>query len=135
MSTLGEIRQAIASVIEDGTDGLYVYPYATVNLLEPAAIVFLPDLVEYRQDIGYVSGAPAKRYLIPVQIRVSYANPLPANDALDGWIDVVTAAILQDPSLDGAVETTDVIDVGTFGTVDVDTITYLACNVNLEVLT
>ncbi len=131
MSTLGDIRAALAGVIRAAVPSVNVYAYAVDTFVAPAVIVFRPDQVDYREAFDTTS----KRYVLPVQIRVQRIVPEAADDQLDELIDEVVAALLADPTLGERVDSCDVILTDSFGTVTADDgIEYLACNVNVEVL-
>lgn len=117
-----------------GVTGLRVYDYAADAASPPAAIVALPEEVEY--DV--VAGRGADRVLIPVTVLVGRVSDRAARDQLARYVsgegaESVKAAVEGgDPPLGGAAQTVRVamarIDVVTLGAVD-----YLGASFDVEV--
>jgi hypothetical protein len=131
MSTLADIRAALAAQIEAHVPDVNVYGFAADNQVVPCVVIFRPDSIDFRETFG----TTGKRYLLPVQLRVQRVSDSAADDAIDALIDAVTDAIFDDPTLGGVVDSADVVIVDQFGLVTADAgIEYLACNINVEVV-
>lgn len=131
MSTLSQIRTALADLLTAQLGDVYVYRYAPDTVQAPCVIVFLPELVDLRES----RTAGTRRYVLPLQLRVQRVNAETANDALDELLDQVIDGLLADVTLYGTVDSLDPYQADTFGLVEVDNgIEYLACNLHVEVL-
>lgn len=117
-----------------GVTGLRVYDYAADAASPPAAIVALPETVEY----DTVAGRAADRVVIPVTVLVGRVSDRAARSRLAEFVSgtgdssVKTAIEGGDPVLGGAAQTVRVaearIDVVTIGAVD-----YLGASFDVEV--
>lgn len=117
-----------------GVTGLRVYDYAADAANPPAAIVSLPETVEY--DV--VAGRGADRVVIPVTVLVGKVSDRAARDNLSQYVagtgaqSIKSAVEGTDPTLGGvchSVRVTDArVDVVTIQAVD-----YLGASFNVEV--
>lgn len=117
-----------------GVTGLRVYDYAADAASPPAAIVALPEMVEYDS----VAGRAADRVVIPVTVLVGKVSDRAARDQLAQYVSGTGAASVKtaieggDPPLGGAAHTVRVttarIDVVTIQAVD-----YLGASFEVEV--
>lgn len=118
-----------------GVTGLRVYDYAADAASPPAAIVALPDMVEY--DV--VAGRGADRVVIPVTVLVGRVSDRAARDQLAQYVSgagatsVKTAIEGSDPTMGGVAHTVRVmtarVDIVTIGGID-----YLGASFEVEVL-
>lgn len=117
-----------------GVTGLRVYDYAADAASPPAAIVALPDVVEY----DTVAGRAADRVVIPVTVLVGKVSDRAARDQLaqyvsgSGSASVKTAIESGDPPLGGAAHTVRVTDAR-IEVVTIQAIDYLGASFNVEV--
>jgi len=117
-----------------GVTGLRVYDYAADAASPPAAIVALPDVVEY--DIA--GARAADRVVIPVTVLVGKVSDRAARDQLAQYVSGTGASSVKTAieggtgDLGGAAHTVRVtdarIDVVTIGAID-----YLGASFNVEV--
>lgn len=117
-----------------GVTGLRVYDYAADAASPPAAIVALPEVVEY--DV--VAGRGSDRVVIPVTVLVGKVDSRSARDKLASFVSgsggqsIKAAVEGGDPPLGGAAQTVRVtearIDVVTIGAVE-----YLGASFDVEV--
>jgi len=118
-----------------GVTGLRVYDYPADAASPPAAIVALPDTVEY--DV--VAGRGADRVIIPVTILVGKVSERAARDRLAQYVSGTGAASVKEAiegngaTLNGAAQTVRVqtarVDVVTIGAVE-----YLGASFDVEVI-
>lgn len=117
-----------------GVTGLRVYDYAADAASPPAAIVALPEMVEY--DV--VGGRAADRVVIPVTVLVGRVSDRAARDQLalyvsgTGASSVKTAIESGDPPLGGAAHTVRVTDAR-IDVVTIQAVDYLGASFNVEV--
>lgn len=130
---LGAVMDAIGARLV-GVTGLRVYDYAADAASPPAAIVALPELVEY----DAVAARGADRVVIPVTVLVGRVSDRAARDQLAQYVSgtgatsVKTAIEGGTGDLGGVAHTVRVtearIDVVTIGQVD-----YLGASFDVEV--
>lgn len=116
-----------------GVTGLRVYDYAADAASPPAAIVALPDVVEYDE-----TGLRAlDRVVIPVTVLVGRVSDRAARDQLAKFVSgtgtsSIKTAIEVDPPLGGAAQTVRVIGART-EIVTIQAIEYLGASFDVEV--
>ena len=118
-----------------GVTGLRVYDYPADAASPPAAIVSLPETVEY--DV--VAGRGADRVIIPVTILVGKVSDRAARDRLAAYVSGTGSSSVKEAiegagaTLGGAAQTVRVqtanVNVVTIGAVD-----YLGASFDIEVI-
>lgn len=116
-----------------GVTGLRVYDYAADAANPPAAIVSLPETVEY--DV--VAGRSADRVVIPVTVLVGRVSDRAARDQLAQYVSgtgasSVKSAIEGVDGLGGVAHTVRVTDAS-INIVTIQAVDYLGASFNVEV--
>lgn len=116
-----------------GVTGLRVYDYAADAANPPAAIVSLPETVEY--DV--VAGRASDRVVIPVTVLVGRVSDRAARDQLAQYVSgtgasSVKSAIEGIDGLGGVAHTVRVTDA-TINIVTIQAVDYLGASFNVEV--
>lgn len=116
-----------------GVTGLRVYDYAADAANPPAAIVSLPETVEY--DV--VAGRAADRVVIPVTVLVGRVSDRAARDQLAQYVSgtgasSVKSAIEGVDGLGGVAHTVRVTDAS-INIVTIQAVDYLGASFNVEV--
>ena len=130
MSTLADIRNALAAQISASTTGVNVRNHMADNIAPPAVVIFRPEVVSFLESFTPTT----KAYSIPLKLVVQRVDPETADNTLDDLLDQVCDAIASDPTLSGVVDCVEARTADQFGTVDVGDVTYLACDLHVEVI-
>lgn len=125
MNALGDALTAI--------DDLNVYPFNTSSLVAPAAVVGLPEVVEYDQTMGRGSD----RARVPLWLVVCNVDDLTAVTAINSYLSAtgdnsIKAAVEADTTLGGAADTIRVVDA-TPETIVIGGVEYLAAMFTIDV--
>jgi len=117
-----------------GVTGLRVYDYATDAASPPAAIVSLPEVVEY----DAVMGRGADRVVIPVTVLVGKVSDRTARDQLAQYVSGTGSSSVKgaiegtDASLGGAAQTVRVTGAR-INVVTIQAVDYLGASFEVEV--
>lgn len=117
-----------------GVTGLRVYDYAADAAAPPAAIVALPEVVEY----DAVMGRGADRVVIPVTVLVGKVSDRSARDQLAQYVSGTGASSIKtaiegtDATLGGAAQTVRVTNAR-IEVVTIQAIDYLGASFDVEI--
>ena len=136
MATLTAIRNALGTAVQGADTSLEVYQRVTGQINSPAAMVGVPERIEF--DATMARGSD--RWYIPVRIYVQAADYESAQIALDSYLDSADAksvktALETDVTLGGVVSTLRVQEANEYGEYTFGNITYLGVQWIVEVYT
>lgn len=115
--------------------GLRCYETVPDQFSPPAAIVGMPTAIQF----DFVFGRAADRLTYPVRLLVAKATDRSAQERLEQYLDgsgslSVKTAIEADPSLGGAANVTRVLSAQGLGVYDMGGVSYLGCDLTVEVI-
>ena len=131
-ATVSEVSVALRDALKS-VDGLRVVEYIPDSLNPPMATVGV-DTVIYHGAFG--AGNP--QYLFTVSLVVARSSDRLAQKRLDDYLSYggaqsIRAAVEKDPTLDGCVQTSQVVSGGNITNINVNDVIYLAVEFAVEV--
>ena len=126
--SLLDVRAGIKTVLTT-IQGLRVYDFQTDGPEVPAAIVGFPDTIDPHAVFG-----DGTDYVIPVGLLISRATDRSADTQMVELVEAIVAALDDDPTLDGACDSANVIEVANFTYGDVGTTPVMVCEVRVQVM-
>lgn len=131
--SLATVREALVARLS--SLDLNVVDHEPVDPKPPTLAVMMPDRIDTRPQFGSLGWI----YAIPLRLFVGGGDDATASATLDRYLDEtgadsIVAALLEDATLGGRVDSCDVTDVTDFAIFDAGAPARLyACSINVEV--
>lgn len=130
------VREALAAALAT-VEGLRPHAFIPDNIVPPAAIIAPAQGTFLTYDSSFSGGSDDMRFII--QLLVSTASDRAGQENLDAYLAAagdksVKAAVEDDPSLGGIVDSVAVAEASNYGKVSLEGTEYFGCEFAVEVL-